>query len=446
MDYEMKPDKAISGSPAVPGLPATSRTDRGTFFRQSGWMAAAAMIGGVFNMASNFVAQRMPEAGQFNIFDTALSALGILAIPALGMQTAFATQAAGTDSEERQRELAATMRWAGVILGAVWMGLGVFWWFRQTEIIAAYKLSNPAMLWILLVIVLATLWTSVLFGTLQGRQDFLTLGWVTLLNGVGRFAVLFVIVRGMGGGALGGLLGVLAGTILVLGIVAWRTGPLLTRPGGTFHWRPWLQRLIPVTVGLGALTFIMQADALVVREKLQPFLSGDEIDGYSAVRKIAQALVFVIGAITAVMFSKVARSFQRAEKTDVLKLTLWLTAGIGMVGAVLATAFPDLPLRILSPGRLIASKALVPMYCWALVPVALSNVIIWSLLARESYRIVPWLAALAMGYRIALYSFHDGLFNVIGVVGAFGILLLGVCLIFLWLDNRSCSTKRTACA
>ena len=41
---------------------------RAVFFKQSGWMATAALLGGVFNMASNFLAQRMPE-GQFNIFE-----------------------------------------------------------------------------------------------------------------------------------------------------------------------------------------------------------------------------------------------------------------------------------------------------------------------------------------------------------------------------------------
>ena len=432
----MKPGESTSISTALPGGSAAGSKERGTFFRQSGWMAAAAMLGGLFNMASNFIAQRMPQGGQFNIFDTALSALGILAIPALGMQTAFAAQAAGTESDERRRELGTTMRWASGLLGVGWLLMAAGGWLRQRELMAAYNLTQPAMLWVLLLIVLATLWTSVLFGTLQGRQDFLTLGWVTLLNGVGRFAVLFVVVRGLRGGALSGLIGVLAGTMLVLGIVLWRAWPFLTAPRGPFHWGPWIQRLLPVTIALGALTIIMQADALVVREKLQPFLTDDEIDGYSAVRKIAQALVFVIGAVTAVMFPKVARSFQRSEKTEVLKLTLLLTAAIGIGGAALASAFPDLPLRILSPGRLIASKALVPAYCWALVPVALANVMIWSLLARESYRIVPWLAALAVGYRIALDAFHARLLTVIAVVGAFGLLLLAVCGFFLWLDGR----------
>src|SRR4051812_14506624 len=101
----MKSERSKAAAPIIPGsttgtqMPTRSGMERGTFFRQSGWMASAAILGGLFNTASNFVAQRMPEAGQFNIFNTALSALSILGIPALGMQTVFAAQAAGSESE-----------------------------------------------------------------------------------------------------------------------------------------------------------------------------------------------------------------------------------------------------------------------------------------------------------------------------------------------------------
>jgi O-antigen/teichoic acid export membrane protein len=372
--------------------------------------------------------------GEYNIFSTALSALGILSIPALGMQTVFAAQAAGSESDERRRELGATMRCGLGLLAVIWIGLAGWWFLREKQIMAAYSLTSPVMLWILLGIVLATLWTSVLYGTLQGRQEFLTLGSVTLLNGVGRFVVLFAVVYVLKGGAMGALLGVLAGTALVLGIVAWKSWPLLTAPSGIFRWREWLHRLIPLTVGLGALNYIMQADALVVREKLQPILAGNEVDGYSAVRSIGMALVFVVGGITTVMFAKVARSFHLSEKSEALKLTVLMTAAIGLAGAALATVFPELPLKILAGSRLLGSHTLVPPYCWALLPVALANVIIWSLLARESYRIVPWLFALAVAYRIALERFHDRLMTVILVLGIFGLLMLALCAICLKLD------------
>jgi O-antigen/teichoic acid export membrane protein len=178
---------------------------------------------------------------------------------------------------------------------------------------------------------------------------------------------------------------------------------------------------------------MMQADALVVREKLQPVLAADEIDGYSAVRKIGQGLLFVVVALVNVMFPKVARSFHRSEKTEAFKLTVWLTASIAVAGALVATFWPELPLLV-SPRRLMESKGLVAWYCWALVPLALSNVLVWNLLARERFRFVWFLVALAAAYWIALRIYSDRLMSTIGVVLAFNVSLLLLSGVFVWLD------------
>jgi len=278
--------------------------------------------------------------------------------------------------------------------------------------------------------------TPVPYGVLQGRQDFLWYGCATLLNGAGRFVVLLVVVKGLDGRALAGLAGVLAGTAIVFLVVVWRTWDVLVGRGGSFKWREWLKRLVPVTIGMGALAFIMQADGLIVRNKLQPFLTLDETNGYYVVRKIALAMVFIVGALTSVMFPKLARSFQRSEQTDVLRLTVILTVIIGIGAATFATVFPELPLRLVSPSALLGSKTLVPAYCWALLPMTVASVMVWSLLARECYRAVPWMAALALGYWLALQRFHDRLTTVVGVVAVFGLLLLAVCSLFVWLDAR----------
>lgn len=412
-----------------------SATDtRATFFRQSGWMALTALLGGAFNMGANFVAQRMP-GGQFNVFDTALSALGILTIPALGMQAAFAAQAAGAETDSQRRDLGAAMRGALLLLAALWIALAAWWLLRRDAIMAAYQLSPPVMLWVLLLIVLVTLLTPVPTGVLQGHQDFFWFGWATLLNGAGRFAVLWLVVHQLNQGALGGLLGVLAGALAVLAIVSWQTRRSWTSTGGHLQWSAWARRLAPVTLGLGALSFIMQFDALAVREKLPSLgLTPDEADGFSAVRKIAQALVFVVGALTSVMYPKIARSFQRSQPSEVLKLTLILTALIAAGGATLASLFPELPLRLLSPDRLLTSKGLVPLYCWALVPLALSNVLVWNLLARECYRAIPWMLALALACWICLVRLGSSLTTIITIVALCNTLLFLICAVFAWRD------------
>lgn len=415
---------------------------RATFFRQSGWMALATIAGGAFNMFSGLIAFHMPDA-QVNIFDTALAMLSILGIPALGMQAAFAAQAATADNPAQVRNLAAMMRGSFAWLGAGWLAFVVLCVMMQNRILALYGISQPALLWVTLGIALVVLWTPVTNGVLQGRQDFLWFGWGTLLNGLGRFVVLGTVVVGFGMGALGGIIGVLAGTAAVFCMVTWRTRDVLRLSGGTVDWRSFVRRVVPLTLGLGALVTIMQADALIVREKLQPTLTTAEVVAYTAARRIAQVMVYLVGAVVSVMFPKVARGFQRTERNDTLALTLALTAVVSIAGATATSILPQLPLRILAGASTPEGARLVIAFVWALVPLALSNVLVWNLLARECYRVVPFLVLVAGGCWIALRQFNDQLLTVITVVGISGLVLLAVCLVFTLLDRKA-SARATA--
>lgn len=402
-------------------------------------MAIATVAGGLFNMLSSLIAFRMP-GGQVNVFDTAQAALALFGIPALGVQAAFASLAANADAPGREPVLAATMRATFLWLGLVWAVLAAGCFLAQDRLLALYGLSHPALLWVVVGIALVTLWTPVTNGILQGRQDFLWFGLGTLLNGLGRFAVLAAVVLGLGLGALGGLIGVLAGSCAVFALVTWRARHLLLgpRPNARPDWNGFLRRALPLTLGLGALVTIMQADALVVRETLQPHLSEQDIVVYTAARRIAQVLVYLVGAVVGVMYPKVARSFQRTEPSEALRLTLLLTAGASILGAVATSLIPQLPLRVLAGPDAAANPAarqLVIAYTWALVPLALSNVLAWNLLARECYRVVPALIAITAGYWLALRWFHDRLLTVIAVVGLSALTLLAACALFTFLHR-----------
>ena len=414
----------------------SSAESRATFLRQSGWMAFATMAGGLFNMLSTLIVFKMPD-DQVNAFDAALAALAIFGTPALGMQAAFAAQASVADDPDRMKTLAATMRGAFLWMSAGWIALAALCVVFKTRILALYGLSEPAVLWVLLALALVTLWTPVTNGTLQGRQDFLWFGVGTLLNGAGRFAVLVAVVLVLKLGALGGLVGVLAGSTAVFLLVTWRTRDVLATTGGKVDWRGFLRRAVPLTLGLGALVAIMQADALIVREKLRPLLTTEEIVGYTAARRIGQVLVFLVGAIVSVMYPKVARSFQRTEATDVLKLTVGLTALVSILGAGVTSLVPQIPLRLLAgSGATAGSATLVVAFVWALVPLAISNVLVWNLLARECYRAVPFLVLVAGGCWLALRTYHDRLLTVAMVVGVSALVLLLVSAIFILLESR----------
>jgi hypothetical protein len=73
---------------------------------------------------------------------------------------------------------------------------------------------------------------------------------------------------------------------------------------------------------------------------------------------------------------------------------------------------------------------LVPGFVWAMLPFALSNILIYNLLARSEYRAIPWLVAVAVGYMLALWLHHPSFTRVVLLIGVFSTLLFGIALWF----------------
>jgi O-antigen/teichoic acid export membrane protein len=404
-----------------------------SFFRQSGWMLFASTAAGALFALVQIVAQRMPatESQQYALFSALMEGLGQLAIPALGLQTLFAQQTVMAQTEVQRRQLAGAVR--GVLGGmvAIWLIVAAAAYLFQARLLAAYKITQPGALWITLVLALVMLVQPVFYGVLQGRQHFLWLGWATLANSAGRLLTVSLIVLWLGGQALGVMGGVLAGALVSLAIVIIHGASACRGPRAPFAWRAWFKRVLPLTLGLGAPTFMFTQDMLVVQKYFT-----DDTNAYSAARVIGRALVFLTVPMTAVMFPKIVHSISRAESTSVGRQALLASAAIGGLAALGCTIFPELPLRVLSPPAYWKLAWLVPWFAWCMLPLALAYILVNGLLARECYRVVPWLVLVAVGYGLALSRFHASFLQVVQVFGVFSLLLMGTCLAFTWLESR----------
>src|ERR1041384_7628762 len=76
-----------------------------SFFRQSAWMMAATLIGGGCMSLVQIIATRMPE-GEALTFSMLMDMVAQLAIPVIGLQTAFAQQTVVALAGNPQSELA----------------------------------------------------------------------------------------------------------------------------------------------------------------------------------------------------------------------------------------------------------------------------------------------------------------------------------------------------
>lgn len=403
----------------------------------------ATFAGGVFMSLVHPVAARM-ETAQYGEFFTLLRCLILLGIPTIGLQTIFAHQAVTVASEEDKQRLAKTTRTIMFSVFLLWllMALGVF--IAQDFILTRLRISNALTLWMTMFVVLASLWLPILRGLLQGQQSFFGLGWIAIIDGVGRFCAMLVIVLVLKWQAAGAMFGALLGQVGAILLGIWLTREVFKGIGSHFEWKPWLAKAIPLTFGFGSLLFMQNADVIYV----QSVFDKDNSPFYMPAAMIGFAMIQFTMPLVAVMFPKIIRSARRAEKSDALHLTFWTTAGIGSVAALGCTILPELPIRILffTKPEFLISAPLIPWFAWAMLFMMLASVMVGNLLARERFRIVPWLSIVAVLYGITLYWIKPQLLamepfmafrRIVQIMAVYNFVLAALAVVFSWKPKSS---------
>jgi len=412
-------------------------------------MMIAGVAGGALSYILHSVASKMPKS-EYGVFTTLLQIVSLIGIPAVGLQSVFAQQAAASLHPEHEKELTGVFR--GVLRGmiVIWLIMAVVIFFFRNDILTALKITNPAALWMTIVIGLTSLLKPISMGVLQGRQNFLCLGWISIIEGVVRFGGVLVLVGLLAYQAAGAMAAVLAGATSIVLFGFWICRDCLSGPAVPMDWAGWLKRVAPLTLGLGVGTFMLSADMIFTQRFFPKELTGY----YGAAGMIGRALVYFTAPLTAVMFPKVVRSAAKGEKSNALLLTLGATALAGVSAAIVCSFLPALPFQILhfDKSYLEISAPLVPWFAWSMLPLTLSTVLINSLMAHSRFQAVPWLVATAAAYALTLYLRLNALHDlgtdkfpvVIQTIGIFGIILLGVCAWFTWGTKIPASAAKTS--
>lgn len=389
----------------------------------------AGVATGILMFLLHKVANRVPD---YAVFVTLLQAVTLIGIPAAGLQSTFTQQAAASLGDQHECELASVFR--GVLRATffIWLFMAMVIFGLREQIVHGLKIDNPAALWITVAIGLLAMWMPILMGVLQGRQNFAWLGWLNILNGITRFGGVCIGVLWLGWHATGAMASVLAGIAAMVAIGAWQTRDLWKATAQPIDWRKWLSRVVPLTLGLGALMFMLSADMIFVQRY---FEEGTKY--YAAAGMIGRALVFFTQPLATVMFPKLVRSAARSEESDALAHALLATLLAGGAAAIACTILPGLPLSVVyDKTYFFASAPLVPWFAWAMLPLTLSMVLANALLAHSRFSVVPWLLAIAIGYGVTLLlqlDFRYGTFKtVIQTLGIFSTLMLVVCAWFTW--------------
>jgi O-antigen/teichoic acid export membrane protein len=381
----------------------------------------------------HFFARLMSEE-QYGLFGTFLqSLLPQLAIPSLAIQAAFVQLSAAAVTTEQERNLAAAVRRVALVMGGLWLAAAILVTLFSGYLLEIYKLGSVSGLVILMATVLASLLLPIFSGIIQGRQDFLWFGWVTMLGGLGRVAGVGLMVGLFGGTALNAMLGALIGQVASLLVAVWRSQTTWRQPPGTFALVGFIGQVAPLTLALGALTVLQTADIGAAREAL----TGQESGIYTAAGSVARSVLYLAAPMVWVMFPRIVREAATSQRSSVLAQACAVSLLVCGSTALAATFFPELPFRIVQGGRYLDASRLLPLVAWSFLPLMLTTILLNNLLARSRFNVVWPLMAVAAGYWLALRHFNQSPEQIIGTLGAAATSALLVVGLFTWLESRA---------
>ncbi|MBE0541044.1 MAG: hypothetical protein IH623_06645 [Verrucomicrobia bacterium] len=415
-------------SPSSADSSAAPTAHRASFFRQSGWLMIANVAGGALMYAVHLLNKFIPP-GEYGSFGAMLAV--VLLLPTIPLQMILAQQTARALAHGTERELAGVIRLFWLLSTGVWLAGAVIVLLLQQSILRNWQMTDPAGLWITLVIVLLSLWLPIFWGVLQGQQNFLWLGWSMLASAIGRLAVAAFAVVVLHAYSSGMMAGVLLGIGAAFGIAAWQSRGLWRLKPAPFDWRGLLRQVIPLILGFLGFQILFTADTILVKA----YFSQTDADFYVAAGTLSRALMWLVLPLAAVMFPRLVHSAAKSEKSNLMGMVLLVTGALAMAGALgLSLLGPWIVRLIYKPDFVEVAAAILPWYASAMVPLALANVLLNNLLARPASTLVPALCifCLALGYLFALTQFHGSLVTVLKVLGVFNVGLLAICAWFTW--------------
>jgi len=416
--------------PASSTAAARAAAQRTAFFRQSGWMMLSTVLGGLLMWSVHLLSRKIP-ATEYGTLITLFAVVNL--IPTLPLQMVFTQQTARALATGGEAPLSGLIRRFGLGIFLVWAaGAAGMWGFRE-RLAATWHLANPAALPLMLLAILLSLVWPVFAGVMQGRQNFLWLGWCTILNAAGRIGPAVVIVFLWHGWATGIMAAVVLGLLVSAGIGVWQTQSLWRIAPRPFDRRLILRQVVPLMLGFAATQFLFSADTPFVNA----YFGAERTAPYGAAGTLSRALLWLVLPLAGVLFPKIVHSTVRSEKAGLTGVALLLTgtlAALGFLGLWLLG--PWLVPLVFPPAYAPEALAVLPWYAGAMIPLALGNVLVNDLLARGRFNLVPALLVLAAGYGWTLSRFHASPTQILQILGGFNLLLLAVCAGFARWEGR----------
>lgn len=331
----MSEDETAQDAPGrLTRIKGQAKSLRQTLVGAFGVMIVALTVANALSYAYSMVMTRMlHKEGAFGAFYSLNSLFLIVTIGAMALQAAITKFVAEFEAKGEQANIRVLLRtfskwliWAGAAIMII--SAAVAWPLSKT-----LKLDSPVLLIILGSSIAVTLFLTLPFGLLQGRQKFVGLGVASIAGQVLRilFGVILVLIGFGVYGAIGAA--TIAAVLIAVVIIYYYRDLFMTHvePVEGFHPAQALWFLLPVAITTFFIIFMTQIDVVLVKA----LFSQSKADAYSYGALAGKAVFFFPEGICVVMFPRVSELRARGRPTRRV-LVLSVVAGMIMVGAVVA--------------------------------------------------------------------------------------------------------------
>jgi O-antigen/teichoic acid export membrane protein len=353
-----------------------------------------------------------------------IAMLGIVATP-LSALTAWASHRSSHyvvsgDAGGMRRFTGSSLRvfaLVGLAAGAIVLVLGLL-------LRGAVAPEDPVITEIFAACVIFVVLSPLFNGLLQGRQRYgwmalywLVFGGSKLLFGMAFFAAGLAVV--------GGILGILSAYVIGAAFAVFaltrfnHAAPVQTAPAAK---PPEIAYLGLSAVALSAISIMFFSDEVMVR-----LLIKAQADVFSSAKNVGLVLIYAPVPFIAAMFPKVTERHLRGESTVPL---LWKCLGLAAGVCLLAmagwwfAASTSVAKLLMGESNYVGAGALSRLYCLAVTPYALVNVLAQFSIARGRWRFLAVLVPAAMIHLVLLYAFRMSIWSVITAIGVFGIIVV----------------------
>jgi O-antigen/teichoic acid export membrane protein len=316
--------------------------------------------------------------------------------------------------------------------GVLLLGLTVFFIPYALEIL---RTDSTILIWLIYIYVVMVMFYSVNYAVFQGLQKFYSMAVISTVSVLLK-VILSIGLIYFGFGVIGAISGmVIAMTMMVL-FGFWRLSQNLF---ATQH----LNKAVLPSIDFNpffavylsgiAIAALTQLDTVLVNW----YFPGDVAGEYAAIAVLGKAVLYLPGGLALAMFPMVAENHAKAiDSKKMLFQAMFVTLILSVLAVVIFIIAGKPLLAVLYGNRYPEASTLLPLYGFAMVPLALVILAEHYLIAKGRVLFAWLFFVLAPLEVLTLHYFHSDLRSVILIISAFGLALATIGFFFMSITLR----------